>query len=292
MLTVPSTTRESEPPGTGALDDPLGCRGSRSRRRPRATGGRCARRAPRRSPSAASAGGPPPPRRGPGERSLRTGTDGGRTIDPRGGRGGTGIEARADTPSHRGAGRQKRRPMSMIAWFQSPGAVGSSHACASLARSAGRDLVRLGATHRPRDDPPDVAVQRRDGGAVADRRHRRGRVRTDPGEPDQRGHVVRHAPSVLTDDGSSGLVESDGAPVVAESGPRPEHVGARGRGERVDAREPRDERLEDGFDARGLRLLEHDLGDPGFDTGSAALGATRTPGAEARTTPGPPHGVA
>ena len=44
-----------------------------------------------------------------------------------------------------------------------PGPMGSSHACASRARSAGGNLVRLGAADRSRGDPPDVAVERGDG---------------------------------------------------------------------------------------------------------------------------------
>ena len=39
--------------------------------------------------------------------------------------------------SHRGAGRQYSRPRSINAWFHSPGADGSSHACASRASRSG-----------------------------------------------------------------------------------------------------------------------------------------------------------
>ncbi len=147
--------------------------------------GRCARRAPRRSPSARSGDSrttaprtwratPLEPRLASAGRSARTRR-----------RPGTGSRGASGQSSHRGVGRQNRRdPRSIIAWFQSPGADGSSHACASLDKSARRNLVRLSSVDGSRDDPADVGVERGHRLAVADRRDRGRRVRTDAGQSD------------------------------------------------------------------------------------------------------------
>ena len=55
--------------------------------------------------------------------------------------------------------------------------------------------------------------------------------------------------------------------VVAEAGPRGQHLLLRRFGQGVDVREAGEERLVVGLDGLHRRLLQHDLGDPDRDTG-------------------------
>jgi conflict system pore-forming effector with SLATT domain len=64
---------------------------------------------------------------------------------------------------------------------------------------------------------------------------------------------------MLSPDGPSGVVEGDGPPVVSEPTPRPDDIAARRGGQTLDRREEPEEPPERGYDARSLRLLEHDL---------------------------------
>ena len=62
------------------------------------------------------------------------------------------------------------------------------------------------------------------------------------------------------DDDPGGTPQREAASVVTETLPRTQDIGRRGRGERLDRREPRHEALPVLGRARGLRLLGHELG--------------------------------
>ena len=173
-----------------------------------------------------------------------------------------------------------------------PGPSGSSHACASLTRSARGNLVRLGAADRSRDDPANVAVEGGDGIAVADRRDR-GAPCTDP----------RRAVGPRRPRPAARARRGRGRPLER---PRaaPRRAGcSRGRTKPEAHRraKPRRARRREGTARRTPRRSVRRAPPasaaasprrPTSDRRSDDLGATRTRAVGVDTTRGPPHGAA
>ena len=252
----------------GDRRDPSRCvapgRRARARRPPgrRASpAGRAPRRSCRSSRRGHVRGAPATLPRAPGASSRRT-PAGDDRCDARSARShGTRTPPASGQASQRGVGRHTSRPRFMTAWFQSPGASRASHRDAASATSASATSSGSAAELEPGHHLADVRVDRGDGRAERDRRHRGRRVRTDAGEREQRGEVGRHGAVVIANDATSGLVQRRGAPRVPQSAPRTQDVSPRRLGERAHVGEPVHEHRERLDHARRLRLLEHHLGD-------------------------------
>jgi hypothetical protein len=113
----------------------------------------------------------------------------------------------------------------------------------------------------PPHDPSDVRVDRRNNSSERDRCDRRRGVRPYPRQRSERVGVRRDVATVASDQLPRRGVQRDRPPVVAEGPPRSEHVSPRRGRQDSDVRKHIDEPLEGRSDARGLRLLQHDLAD-------------------------------
>ena len=114
---------------------------------------------------------------------------------------------------------------------------------------------------QPRDDAPDVDVERRDRDPEGRRRDRSRRVRPDPGQGIQFGDRLGHATAMVRDDLPCTFAQREGAPVVTEPRPRGQQLVSTGPGE-VDRRRPTiDESPPCRPDALDPGLLRHHLGD-------------------------------
>ena len=112
---------------------------------------------------------------------------------------------------------------------------------------------------RARDHAGDVAVDERRALAERDRRDRAGRVGADAGH---RAQLARPRRERAGADRLRTGVEAAGARVVAEAGPRGEHVVERRRRERGHRGKPRHPALPVGDHRGHAGLLQHDLADP------------------------------
>ena len=218
------------------------------------------RRASPRGPPTAARATPPRSARGPDGSILRRVTASGRRPICRACRLLEPAPRLERTHSHRGAGRHTSRPRSIIAWFQVAGSRRSSRTRAAAAIRRTVTFVRLATEHDTRRYPTNVHVHRDDyrPNAIAATADACG---TDPGSCWSAPRSPGTLPTVDPDDGSGRLMQGDGPPVIAESGPCREHVGRRRGGEARYAREPPEEPIERRSDAGGLRLLQHHLAD-------------------------------
>ncbi len=114
---------------------------------------------------------------------------------------------------------------------------------------------------QPRDDAPDVDVQRRDRDPEGRRRDRSRRVGPDPGQGSQFGDRLGHATAMVRDDLPCTFAQCEGATVVTEPRPRCQQLVSTGPGE-VDRRRPTiDESPPCRPDALDPGLLRHHFGD-------------------------------
>ena len=192
------------------------------------------------------------------------------------GRGG-GAAARHGQSTQRGRrGVQIVAPRSISAWAKSPARRSGTSAAASARRRG--FAAGSGFAHgvEPRDDPLDIAVDRRGRPIEGDRGDRRRGVVADPGQRAQRRRVVGKLAAVPLDDGAGAGVQVAGAGVIAEPLPELQHLVERGRGERANIGPARHESVEIGADSRDRRLLQHDLAEPDA-VGVGRLPARRAP---------------
>jgi hypothetical protein len=95
-------------------------------------------------------------------------------------------------------------------------------------------LGRLICSDQPREDAADVRVDRPDRLPEDQRGDGTGGVRPHAWQAEERIEVRGNAPAVLRDDGARRPLEVERAPVVAETAPRAEDIGGRGRGKAFD----------------------------------------------------------
>ena len=107
----------------------------------------------------------------------------------------------------------------------------------------------------------DIDIHHRDRAVMGEGGDRARRVRPDAGQRLQLRDILRHAPAMHRDDRLRQPLQVDRPPVVAEAGPRPDHVARWRIRERLDGRELRQPRLPLRDDAVHLRLLQHQFGD-------------------------------
>ena len=187
------------------------------------------------------------------------------------------------TPQAGRPGRQTVAPRSISACVQSAGRFGIHQCIGGGLHLAGRDRQRL-ARRQATQNPPDVHVHRAHRPAERDRGHRPGRVGTHPGQRLERRDIRRNRAPGRDDDPGRPL-EVDGAPVVAQAAPRPDHV-ARGRRREVRRRrKPVHERAPLPVDPGNLGLLRHHLADQDRPWIGLAMRAERQ-GAAAAIEPG------
>ena len=159
-------------------------------------------------------------------------------------------------------GVQRLAPRSISACAKSP----ARFAGVSVRRQAPDLLLgrgqRLLHREQPGDHPLDVAVDGRGARAEGDGRDRRRRVGADARQLQQLVFRLREAAAEALGDDPGALVEIAGAAVVAEPGPRREHVVELGRSQRLHRRPAREEALVEGDDGSDRGLLQHDLGEP------------------------------
>ena len=161
--------------------------------------------------------------------------------------------------AQRGAlGRHTVEPRSISAAVQSAGRSTAASASASAWSGAGREPGRI-AHDRPTEDPPDVRVDGADRPAEGDREDRPRGVRPDTGQPLEVLDVAREAASELVDDDPGGPLEVERPTVVTEPAPGAKDVGGRRGRQRLDGREPTDERVPRRRAAGDLGLLEDRL---------------------------------
>ena len=165
--------------------------------------------------------------------------------------------ARARSPAR--AGRHKVAPTSITAWVQSAARSTGTAASASRCISTGLNSPASPATIRPRTRRTFVSTAPT-GSPNASAATARAVYGPTPGQRLEVGQIGRHAASELVDDPSRRAPQVERAPVVAEALPRPEDIGRRGGGQRLDRREPVHEPGPRVTRPGGLRLLGHRLG--------------------------------
>jgi hypothetical protein len=129
---------------------------------------------------------------------------------------------------------------------------------------------------QPRDHALDIAVDRARAAIEGDRRDRGGRIGADPREREQRLLGVGKPSVVALDHGFGAGVQVAGTRVVAEPGPKLQHVVERCGGQSRDRREALEEARIVRSDRAHGGLLQHDLGEPHL-VGIGPLAGTRTP---------------
>lgn len=124
--------------------------------------------------------------------------------------------------------------------------------------------VRCGLCHLidryvdPLGDPGDIDIRWND---MCSERERPQGVRGVGADSRQLPQSRRRRRPARRCDGGTGALEVDGAAVVAQPGPRSDHIGGRRRGQRRRRRPTLQPDGVAGDDAGDLRLLEHHLGD-------------------------------
>jgi hypothetical protein len=183
---------------------------------------------------------------------------------------GRARDARLAQRTHQaGRGRRARRRAELHQALveiagRGPAGQGGHHRAGELpdpARARGRLHIEVDREH-PREHARDVAVDQRGALAERDRRDRARGVRADPGHVAEVGGGRRDRAGVARDHLGSAAVQVARARVVAEPGPRREHVVERRGGERVHRREPRHPPIPVRDHGRDPGLLQHDLADP------------------------------
>ena len=115
---------------------------------------------------------------------------------------------------------------------------------------------------QPRHHALDIAVDRHGTAVECDRRDRRRRIGTDPGERAQAFFGVGKEPVMVAQHRDRAGVQIARPRIIAESGPHPQHVVERSASERRDIRPARNEFFEIGPNGLHAGLLQHDFRQP------------------------------
>ena len=156
-------------------------------------------------------------------------------------------------------GRHRVAPTSITAWVQSAARSTGTAASARRCISTGLNSPASPATIRPRTRRTFVSTAPT-GIPNASAATARAVYGPTPGQRLEVGQIGRHAAAELVDDPSRRAPQVERAPVVAEALPRPEDIGRRRGGQRLDGREPVHEAGPRVTRPGGLRLLGHRLG--------------------------------
>ena len=193
--------------------------------------------------------------------SPRTPTVGGRTTCPACRHRGTGSRSHRAGVASAPAGRRDARCPS------TPGSTRPAPRIEPHARVTcevrGRDLVRFRTSDRPRPTRRTLPSSAATGSPWPIDATAAAVYGPTPGSRVNASASRGTRPPVLSDDDACGLVQRDGAPVVASPAHALRTSAREAAPNGADVGEARDERVEDRLDTRRLRLLEHHLGDQG-----------------------------